>query len=285
MKDSSPPEFSPIYPLSNHVPLDAGRMALVLGYEGAAYRGWQAQKTGVSSVQATLETALAKVANAPVEVVCAGRTDAGVNATAQVVHFDCQVTRSPYSWVMGGNHHLPRDITLLWAGLVPGDFHARYSATGRTYRYLIYNHPVRPAWAHHSFTWIHQPLSAELMDKSAQVLLGERDFSAFRGADCQSNTPFRYLSRIEVSRRGVLITVEVEANAFLHHMVRNIVGTLLQVGAGKNPPDWVSEVLASKDRTQAGITAPAQGLYLVRVDYPKDFGLPVFPKGPFFMDD
>ena len=278
------PPVESIYPLSNTYPAAPGKSALIVGYQGAQYHGWQAQKSGVPSIQSHLEKALAKVANEPIEVVCAGRTDAGVNATQQVVHFDAGVVRSPYSWVMGCNHFLPDDIVVLWAGSVGEDFHARYSATSRTYRYVIYNHPLKPAWAAHSVTWIFQPLDEALMHTGAQYLIGEHDFSSFRGADCQSNTPNRNVTRIEVFRIRDLIVVEIEANAFLHHMVRNIVGSLISVGMRRKKPDWMEELLNEKNRCKAGVTAPPNGLYLVKVDYPSSFGIPILPKGPFFLD-
>jgi len=273
-----------IYPLSNDPVPGGARMAMVLGYEGSAYHGWQAQKSGVPSVQALLEQALSKVSDQSIEVVCAGRTDAGVNATQQVVHFVGAPSRSPHSWVMGTNHFLPNDIAVQWAGAVEEDFHARYSAASRIYRYVIYNHPVKPAWAHGSITWIHPHLDDVKMRAAAQFLVGEYDFSSFRGSGCQSRTPFRSVKRVSVTRRGALLVVEIEANAFLHHMVRNVVGTLLQVGTGKQAPEWVGEVLEAKKRSRAGITAPPNGLYLVKVNYPDHFGLPDIPLGPFFLE-
>lgn len=277
------PSTFAIYPLSNHTELIAGRTALILSYEGARYHGWQAQRSGLPTIQSALEQALSKVAAEDITVVCAGRTDAGVNAAQQVVHFDSTVCRSPLSWVSGGNHFLPKDITLLWAGQVKAEFHARYTATGRTYRYLIYNAPVRSALASASFSWIYQPLDAQAMQEAAQCLLGENDFSAFRGADCQSKTPFRCVTEISVKRRGELVILEVTANAFLHHMVRNIAGTLIEVGLGKKSKAWVLEVLAGKERSRGGATASPHGLYLVKVDYPRSFGLPDLPLGPFFL--
>lgn len=274
-----------IYPLSNHIDLAAGRTALILSYEGARYYGWQAQRSGLPTIQSALEKALSKVAAEDITVVCAGRTDAGVNATQQVVHFDSTVCRSPYSWVTGGNHFLPKDIALLWAGPVKAEFHARYTAMGRTYRYIIHNAPVRSALASESVSWIYQPLDTQAMQEAAQCLLGENDFSAFRGADCQSKTPFRCVEEVSVIRKGELVILEVTANAFLHHMVRNIAGTLIEVGAGKKPKAWVQEVLACKVRSRGGATASPHGLYLVKVDYPPSFGLPELPLGPFFLGE
>ncbi len=286
MSKSDPPipTVNSIYPLSNKPIEGSPKMAMVLGYEGARYHGWQAQKSGVASIQALLERALSKVSDKEIEVVCAGRTDAGVNATQQVVHFEEAPSRSPHSWVMGTNHFLPDDIAVQWAGAVNSEFHARYSATSRIYRYVIYNHPVKPAWAHGSITWIYPHLDEKKMHVAAQNLLGENDFSSFRGSDCQSHTPFRNVMDISVVRRGPLLIIEIEANAFLHHMVRNIVGTLLQVGTGRQKPEWVAEVLGAKKRSRAGVTAPSNGLYLVKVNYPQRFGIPDIPKGPFFLE-
>ncbi|MBU6950809.1 tRNA pseudouridine(38-40) synthase TruA [Hahella sp. HN01] len=272
-----------LYPLSNDLLPDTGRVALVLGYDGSRYHGWQAQNSGVPSVQAEVEAALSKVADHPVSVVCAGRTDAGVHAVNQVVHFETKAQRSPYSWAMGVNHFLPADVSVSWAGAVSEDFHARYTATSRSYRYIIYNHPIRPAWLNSNVTWNYRPLDVESMAAAGAHLIGENDFSAFRGSDCQSKTPFRNLTRLEVSKVGDMVVIEVEANAFLHHMVRNISGTLMAVGTGKKPPDWVADVLASKKRSKAGVTAPPFGLYLTSVTYPEEFAIPSLQKGPFFL--
>lgn len=278
----SPPTF-PF--LSNKPATYAGRTALVVGYDGTRYHGWQAQSSGVRSIQAEVELALSKVANQSVAVVCAGRTDAGVHATNQVVHFDCEALRSPFSWVMGCNHFLASDISIQWAGQVDNDFHARYSAQHRVYRYLIYNHSIRPPWAATGVTWVYQPLDVTLMQRAGEYLIGEHDFSAFRGADCQSSTPFRRITEFSVLRKGPLVVIEVCANAFLHHMVRNIVGSLLLVGMGKQPPQWIDSVLVTGQRALAGATASAAGLYLVKVAYPTEFGLPELAPGPFFLPD
>ncbi|GAA3954970.1 tRNA pseudouridine(38-40) synthase TruA [Allohahella marinimesophila] len=203
-----------------------------------------------------------------------------MHATAQVVHFDTTSLRSPHAWVAGTNHFLPPDIVVRWAGPVSTEFHARYSATAREYRYVILNQTVPPAQRYRQSTWIHYPLNERRMHDAAQLLVGTHDFSALRAAECQSKTPVRQLHSIDVSRHGDYILLQLRANAFLHHMVRNITGTLLPIGEGTRPVAWVSDVLASKDRRCAGITAPAHGLYLVGVDYPDAFGLPALPKGP-----
>ncbi|MAM88973.1 MAG: tRNA pseudouridine(38-40) synthase TruA [unclassified Hahellaceae] len=261
-------------------PLPAGRIALVVAYQGSLYHGWQAQLSDHDTVQGALQKALSRVAAHDVALSCAGRTDAGVHATAQVVHFDTLASRSPHAWVAGTNHFLPPDIVVRWAGPVSTEFHARYSATAREYRYVILNQTVPPAQRHRQSTWIHYPLDEQRMHHAAQLLLGTHDFSALRAAECQSKTPVRELHSINVSRHGDYVLLQLRANAFLHHMVRNITGTLLPIGEGTRPVSWISEVLASRDRRCAGITAPAHGLYLVGVDYPAHFCLPALPKGP-----
>ena len=262
---------------------ESRRLALGIEYHGGAYAGWQAQRSpGVPTVQETLEAALSRVANQPVSVVCAGRTDAGVHASAQVLHFDTHAVRPLRAWVMGVNSLLPADVAVQWAREVGPDFHARFSARYRRYRYLVLTRAQRSALAAGSVCLERRPLDAPRMHEAAQCLLGERDFSAFRGAGCQSRTPMRRLDRIAVSRAGELLTIEVEANAFLLHMVRNIAGSLLAVGTGERPPQWLAGVLESRDRTLAGATAPAQGLYLVDVGYDAQLGLPRAPAGPWF---
>ena len=251
------------------------RLALGVEYDGSGFRGWQSQNRncGMRTVQAELERALAQVAAAPVSVVCAGRTDAGVHASAQVVHFDAPNERPERAWTLGVNSRLADDISVAWVRPVGDDFHARFSATGRRYRYLIHNRPLRSALWHQRAAWVYRPLDAEAMHGAGQALLGEHDFSAFRAAGCQSRSPWRNLYALSVSRSGELVGVEVEANAFLHHMVRNIVGVLLAVGSGERPAEWPAEVLAGRDRRRAGVTAPAQGLTLTAVRYPPRCGL------------
>ncbi len=252
------------------------RYALGIEYRGTRYHGWQRQ-TGhpEPSVQAQLEEALSSIADSPITVICAGRTDSGVHASGQVVHFDTQVQRPLRAWLNGVNTRLPDDIKVLWVQVVPQEFHARFSAQARTYRYFIVNRTIRPALGSELLTWEKRPLDESCMHDAAQQLLGEQDFSAFRGASCQSRTPFRCVESVSVSRYGALVMVEIRANAFLHNMVRNIVGTLLEVGCGNKPPRWIAEVLASRDRRCAGKTAAPSGLYLYRVDYPPSFNLPI----------
>jgi tRNA pseudouridine38-40 synthase len=266
-------------------PIPAGiRVACRIEYDGTNYNGWQSQPhVGVVTVQDQLEEALGKVAKAPVRVHCAGRTDTGVHAFSQVIHFDSPVTRSSKAWVMGGNINLPRDIRIHWALPVSGEFHARFSAQARRYRYVIANSPIRPALLQAQVTWHRRELDVVLMNSAAQALLGELDFSAFRGASCQSRTPMRNVQFIEVRRRGDLVILEIHANAFLYHMVRNIAGALLAVGDGRKPQYWIAELLAARDRTMAAETAPASGLYLVDVEYPAQFGLPLTPYGPMLL--
>jgi tRNA pseudouridine38-40 synthase len=250
------------------------RVALGVQYDGSGFRGWQAQRPGVRTVQTCLEQALAQVADHPVRVVCAGRTDTGVHGVGQVVHFDTAAARSARSWVLGGNAHLPTDLSLNWARPVADEFHARFSALARRYRYVIHNHAYRAALLQRRAAWWRPPLAAERMHAAGQLLVGEHDFSAFRAAECQARQPIRRLLELTVRRRGDSVILEVEANAFLHHMVRNIAGVLLAIGAGEQPVEWAREVLEGGDRTRAGITAPAEGLYLLAVRYPERFGLP-----------
>jgi len=252
------------------------RIALGLEYDGTAYRGWQTQLSA-KSVQSEVEQALAFVADHPIESVPAGRTDAGVHAAMQVIHFDTPSERSERGWILGANTRMPDDISALWARPVPDDFHARYGARARSYRYVIQNRAPRSALQRLRASWIREPLDAVPMHIAAQALIGEHDFSSFRAAECQSRTPMRRLDSIAVARRGEFVIIDVTANAFLHHMVRNIVGVLLAVGNGERPVSWVQEVLAGRDRRLGGITAPAQGLALVGVRYPSHFGLPSEP--------
>ena len=266
-------------------PLPAGtRFAARVEYDGATYHGWQVQpQRDCPTVQAALEDALAQIANQPVVTACAGRTDTGVHGFAQIVHFDDPVGRSEKAWVMGTNTALPDTIRIHWAQPVAVDFHARFSAIARTYCYIIANTPVRPAQLAHSVTWVRRTLDAKAMDRAGQLLLGENDFSAFRAASCSANTPMRDVQSLTVSRRGDLVIIEITANAFLHHMVRNIVGSLIMVGAGLRETEWFRSVFHGRDRTRAADTAPAGGLYLTRVTYPDHFGLPSIPDGPMLL--
>jgi tRNA pseudouridine38-40 synthase len=249
------------------------RIALGIEYEGSAFCGWQTQPAGCA-VQDRLESALSQIAGERIAVICAGRTDAGVHALGQVVHFDTLANRPLTAWVRGANALLPSALAVTWAGTVGDDFHARYSALERCYRYVLLNRPVRPAVDRARVGWFHQPLALEKMREAARLLLGEHDFSAFRSSECQARSPVRHLRRLDVERRGDYIVLEFCANAFLHHMVRNIVGCLVYVGKGKHPPGWIGEVLAGRDRARAAPTFDAAGLYLVSVTYDPAWGLP-----------
>ena len=253
------------------------RVALGVEYDGSRFCGWQTQPQGCA-VQDALERALAEVAGGPVSTICAGRTDAGVHALAQVVHFDAGQERPVTAWVRGVNALLPAGCAVNWSRVVAPEFHARYSATARSYRYLLLNHPVRPALDAGRAGWFHAPLDIERMQRAARQLLGEHDFSAFRSAECQARTPVRTLTRLDVRRRGDHVVFDVRANAFLHHMVRNIVGCLVYVGKGKYPPEWLGEVLAGRDRARAAPTFEAAGLYLAGVEYEARWGLPEAPR-------
>jgi tRNA pseudouridine38-40 synthase len=249
------------------------RIAAVVEYDGTAFSGWQRQND-VRSVQQCVEEGLSKVADEPIEVTVAGRTDAGVHAAAQVIHFDTGAVRSAYSWIRGGNTHLPPDAALLWAGEVDGEFHARYSATGRHYRYVILNSPIRTAHLRQRVTWDYRPLELTRMREAAAHLVGMHDFTSFRAVECQARSPVRELRALTVERHGELVHIHAYANAFLHHMVRNIAGVLMQIGAGEQAPLWAKEVLDARDRRRGGVTAPPDGLYLTQVEYPENFKIP-----------
>ncbi|CUX96645.1 tRNA pseudouridine(38-40) synthase TruA [Candidatus Doolittlea endobia] len=258
-----------------------GTMKLVFGieYDGSAYYGWQRQKE-LASVQACLEHAISTVADETVSIYGAGRTDAGVHATGQVVHFETRSRRSYAAWALGVNANLPADIAVRWVTSVPDDFHARFSATARRYRYIIYNHPLRSALLSRGLTYCYYPIDAPAMARAGQCLLGENDFTSFRSLQCQSTSPWRNVHYLHVTRQGYYVVIDIKANAFMHHMVRNIVGSLLIVGSGNQSENWVSDLLAYRDRTQAGPTARAEGLYLVGIDYPSRFILPTSSSGP-----
>ncbi|MBL8385592.1 MAG: tRNA pseudouridine(38-40) synthase TruA [Burkholderiales bacterium] len=249
------------------------RIALGVEYDGVGFSGWQRQQDR-PTVQQAIETALAAVACEPIAAVCAGRTDAGVHATCQVLHFDTAAARPLHAWVRGANAHLPAGVAVLWAQPVADDFHARFSATARHYRYLLVNRPVRPALNAGRLGWFHLPLDLEAMRAAARLLLGRHDFSAFRSAECQARSPVREVHRIDVDRVGDIIGFSLEANAFLHHMVRNIVGALVYVGKGRHTPGWVAEILASRDRARAAPTFAPDGLYLTGVAYESRWQLP-----------
>lgn len=253
------------------------RIVLGVQYDGSSWRGWQTQPGG-GTVQDTLEVALKKFALTDIGTVCAGRTDAGVHALEQVVHFDTELNREMFSWVRGVNAFLPPSIAVRWAcetmRTPHEDFHARFSAVARTYHYVLYNHPVRsPLW-HGRAGWVFRPLDVVLMREAVQFLIGEHDFSAFRAAECQAKSPVKFMHEIHINRRGDLIVFTLRANAFLHHMVRNIVGSLIMVGNGNQPPYWLKTVLAGRDRSRAAPTFMPDGLYLAKIDYDPKWGLP-----------
>ncbi len=250
------------------------RYALGVEYDGGEFRGWQNLGEGGPSVQASLEQALSSVADVPLKVVCAGRTDAGVHSECQVVHFDSDVERDPRGWVLGTTARLPRSVAVRWCTPVADDFHARFSARARRYRYRLLNRQVRPALYRQTLSWERRALDAGLMHEAGQALLGENDFSAFRSVHCEALHARRELQSLQVRRSGEVIEVSVQANAFLHHMVRNIVGSLIMVGSGERPPGWMGELLAGRDRNAAGPTAPPQGLVFVGPLYPDNWHLP-----------
>ncbi|KXS36908.1 MAG: tRNA pseudouridine38-40 synthase [Halomonadaceae bacterium T82-2] len=256
-----------------------GRLAMAVEYDGTGYCGWQRLKHA-PSVQEALETALGRVASAPVRVLCSGRTDSGVHATRQIVHFDSPVPRSEKAWVFGANANLPRDIAVRWVKPVPDDFHARFLALARRYRYLILNQPSRPVLERANATWCREPLDAPRMHAAAQTLVGEHDFSSFRAAGCQSKSPTRHVHFIEVNRYGPLIAIDIQANAFLHHMIRNIAGALVSVGRGDRGEGYLAELLAMRDRARGDVTAPGCGLHFVDSVYDERFDLPREPLGP-----
>ena len=258
------------------------RIALGVEYDGHDLYGWQAQE-GLLTVQGYLETALSTVADEDIKLFCAGRTDAGVHASGQVVHFETTAVRHLHAWTLGANSHLPDAVAVRWAQPVSDDFHARFSALARTYHYIIYNHPVRSAIMNRRATWVQQSLAIEPMQKAANLLPGEQDFSSFRSAQCESKTAMRNIHDVNISRHGNFIVISITANAFLHHMVRNLVGVLIRVGAGRCPPEKMQEILAAKDRRQAYETASAAGLYLAHVTYPASFGLPENENLPLFL--
>lgn len=249
------------------------RWAMGVEYDGTHFCGWQ-QQPQLRTVQGELERALSLVADATITAVCGGRTDAGVHAHGQVAHFDTDVRRSMRAWVLGTNAHLPRQASVSWVRPVPQFFHARYSALRRHYRYSILNRAARSAMHEGRTTWIHAPLDTERMQAGAVHLLGEHDFSAFRAAECQSNSPIRRVDRLQIERSGELVHIDIAANAFLHHMVRNMMGALIAVGQGKYPPDWLAEVLRARSRAMAAPTFPPDGLYFLGPSYESHWGLP-----------
>jgi tRNA pseudouridine38-40 synthase len=253
------------------------RIALGITYDGSGFEGWQTQPSR-NTVQDRIEASLAQITGHAVRITGAGRTDAGVHAVAQVAHFDTDVERPDSAWVRGTNTYLPDAIAVQWGMPVPDDFHARFSATARRYLYVLYNHPVRPSVLARRTGWFHAPLAVDAMREAAASLVGRHDFSAFRSSECQAKTPVRNVSSLLLRSEGHYVVFEIAADAFLHHMVRNIVGALLQVGSGRKPCAWLSEVLHGRDRTKAAPTAMADGLYLAGVQYESRWRLPVFPR-------
>ena len=249
------------------------RIALGLSYSGTAYEGWQSQLSG-NTVQDRLEKALGKFAAQPLRTLCAGRTDAGVHALMQVVHFDTSLQRELPSWVRGTNAFLPRDIAVQWAREVPAEFHCRGSAISRRYAYVLLESPVRPSVEAGRVGWVYRPMDAAAIRAAITPLLGEHDFSSFRAAQCQAKSPVKTISRIEISQRAGYWRFEFEANAFLHHMIRNIMGCLIAVGQGQHPPDWLAEVLAARRRDVAAPTFSPDGLYFLGPRYEAHYGLP-----------
>lgn len=258
------------------------RIALGIEYLGTDYHGWQRQEN-LPTVQGHLEAALSQIANHPVEVVCAGRTDAGVHASGQVVHFDTEAIRPDSAWVLGSNTVLPPSIRVQWVKPVSADFSARFSAISRRYRYVVYNRDVNSALFSNLATWHYRKLDIENMQLAANFLLGEQDFTSLRSIECQASTPIKNIEFAKLSRVGDLVILDIKASGFLHHMVRNIMGVLLPIGEGKYPAHWMQEVIQAKNRCAAGVTALPNGLYLVQVGYPDEFNIPVRPVGPDFL--
>ena len=264
----------------------AGVSRIVLGveYKGSNYHGFQLQSSGTASIQGFLEEALQQInAGLPVRLSCAGRTDAQVHACNQVIHFDTQVQRPMRAWVMGANRYLPKDISVTWAKAMPLEFHSRFSAMARRYRYVIYSDEVRPAHLAQEVTWTHQALDIEKMRQAARYFVGTHNFNALRASECQAKSPVRTIHHLELFEFGKLIIIDVRANAFVHHMVRNLAGVLMMIGGGERPVEWAQTVLESCDRKAGGVTAAPHGLYLVQVEYPEQFKLPERYLGPHFL--
>ena len=243
------------------------KVALGVEYFGKNFHGWQVQKSGLRTVQSVVESALAKVANHPVRVFCSGRTDSGVHAVEQVIHFDTDTIRTDRAWLFGGNVNLPSDVNFKWVKFVSDNFHARFSAIARSYKYKIHHHPVRSSLKADYYLWEPRPLNVKDMKAAADMLIGEHDFSCFRGSLCQAKSPIKTVEYIQIDSIEDELILNIKANAFLHHMVRNIVGTLLKIGRGEKTVEWMSQVLISKDRKKAGPTAEPQGLYFMKAYY------------------
>lgn len=258
------------------------KFAIGIEYAGTAYSGWQRQKHA-SSIQQPIEEAIGYVANHKVQLICAGRTDAGVHAIEQVAHFESTAKRDNRSWLLGSNCQLPRDIRIKWIVPVENDFHARFSAFARSYRYIIMNTAIPSALFHNRAAWEFTPLDHMQMHDAAQVLLGEHDFSAFRAAGCQAKSAFRRIEQISVERQGELLYIDIKANAFLYHMVRNIAGSLISVGKGEQSVGWLTRIFSGGERNLAAATAPSAGLYFLRAHYPDTFELPISDKKPILF--
>jgi tRNA pseudouridine38-40 synthase len=249
------------------------RIAAIIEYDGSRFSGWQSQQHQ-RTIQGCVENALSVVANDAVNVVVAGRTDAGVHALGQVIHFDTNAQRAANAWLRGANSNLPEEIALLWAGETDPAFHARFAATGRHYRYVILNRPVRPTYLAGRVTHEYRPLDVERMRQGSRHLVGAHDFTSFRSIQCEAKSPVRELRALEVNRTGEFVEIHAYANAFLHHMVRNLAGVLIAIGAGERDPDWACSVLDARNRTEGGVTAAPDGLYLSEVEYPQTFNIP-----------
>ncbi|NKB31849.1 MAG: tRNA pseudouridine(38-40) synthase TruA [Pseudomonadales bacterium] len=265
--------------------ISSQRIALAVEYDGSAFSGWQKQASPeLPTIQGALEHALSQVADSPITTTCAGRTDAGVHATCQVVHFDTPIDRGNKAWTMGVNSLLPEAIRVQWAQAVDDTFHARFSATARQYYYVIYTSKIASTVLRNKVTHSRQSLHVEIMHEAAQHLLGEQDFSSFRAAGCQSKSPNRFVAHARLFEQGPFLIFDIKANAFLQHMVRNIAGALMAIGRGEQSSNWIRELLEEKDRNLAGVTAPPDGLYLVAVDYPQENGLATDKRLPLFLD-
>lgn len=261
------------------------RFALGIDYEGTHYRGWQTQQEGIPSIQSTIEGVLSRIADHSVIIHAAGRTDAGVHASGMIAHFDTQAIRGHKSWLLGSNTWLPKDIALRWIHPVSNDFHARFKAVARRYRYIIFNSGQRSSQLAGKVTWHYHPLNFERMQIAASYLVGQHNFNSFRAVGCQSRNPNRHVHFLNLTKRGSLIILDIQADGFLHHMVRNIAGVLMAIGEGKAEPEWVQELLQVQDRTQGGVTASGSGLYFVDALYPPEFELPKEPLGPIWLMD
>lgn len=259
------------------------RYALCIEYDGSSYQGWQRQAHTQDTVQQQVEDALSKIANEPITIICSGRTDTGVHGCYQIIHFDTVAVRNLRAWVLGTNTNLPYDIAVKWAVPVNQRFHARFGATERRYRYLIHNTEVKPALLNQQMTWTYKPLDEVRMQEAGDYLVGTHDFTSYRAVACQAKSPIRELRELNVRRFGDVVMIEVRANAFLHHMIRNIAGVLMKIGSGEADPIWAKEVLEAKDRRLGGVTALPHGLYFVDVKYPSEFDLPKSTLGPAFL--